>query len=411
MPEKTIAKKASTIIPFKATYYNPAVVKDIPSVVCPPYDVINKAQQEYFQKKSPYNFSNVLLTQVQNYEELGKRFKQWISDGVLVDDDKESLYLYEQCFTSAGKSYTRFGFLTLLCMDKDDVIFPHEYTLSAPKEDRKKIIKEVEANLSPIFVVVPKPLTIFARVYATYRKKPPFLDFKDFEGSRNRVWKIQDTKTLDALRGEIEKNKLVIADGHHRFEVAYDYYKNNKGKFDNLNYLLAYVTDSQAGLLILPTHRVVSIALDDDTFFKKLDTYFFIQKVTQKELERRLKEKSVFSLGIYRAKTFYYLKLKKTSSLKNIPDIVIYKKLDTYLFNHLVLSLFSVNEQIAFTHDIEEAKKLASGDKVAFILRPIPLPDVFSIANKGHRLPQKSTYFYPKLLSGIVVRRFQKEGR
>ncbi|MDD5195714.1 MAG: DUF1015 domain-containing protein [Candidatus Omnitrophica bacterium] len=408
MPEKIMPDQSSTIIPFKATCYNPAVIKDIRDVVCPPYDVINKTQQEYFQKKSPYNFSNVLLTRGGDYEEIGKRFKQWIQEAVLVDDDKESLYLYEQRFISQGSRFTRFGFLSLLRMDKDDVIFPHEYTLSAPKEDRKKIIKEVEANLSPIFVIVPKSLKIFKRVYVAYRAKEAFLDFDDFEGNHNRVWKIQDKKTLDAICKEIDKNKLVIADGHHRFEVSYDYYKNNKEKFDDLNYLLAYVTDEQLGLLILPTHRVVDVPLSDEDFFKKLDTHFLILKVSQGELTKKLKEKSIFSFGVYRAGSFYYAKLKRASSLKNIPDIAIYKKLDTYLFNHLVLSLFSVKEPIAFTHDLNEAVKLTHGNKVAFILRPIPLKNVFSVANKGYRLPQKSTYFYPKLLSGIVMRRFTR---
>ncbi|MBU2103159.1 MAG: DUF1015 domain-containing protein [Candidatus Omnitrophota bacterium] len=400
-----MAKKTSTIIPFKATYYNPAIAKDISSVVCPPYDVISEAQKKQLQAQSPHNFCNILLANAGDYEALGQRFRQWVAERVLIDDDRDSLYLYQQRFHSQGKTHTRFGIFSLLRMD-NKVIFPHEHTLVAPKEDRKRVIKEVEANLSPIFVIAPKKLPEFSRLYAAYRVKRPLFKFKDFEGNENALWKIDNAKHIDAICRAVSASSLVIADGHHRFEISYDYYLHNKDKFPNLNYVLAYVADARDGLLILPTHRVVVLRENVQEAFGKLSVNFTVHRVSEKALERKLKLKGRFALGFCSEGVFYLLTLKKNAALAHIPDIAVYKKLDTYLFNHLVLGVLTVEGEMTYTHSIVEARERARNGQCAFILRSIPLKEVFAVANKGYRLPQKSTYFYPKLLSGLLLRRF-----
>jgi len=397
---------ADTIRPFKATYYNPSLFKKLSALACPPYDVISKKQLSLLKRKSPYNFSNILIATNNNYEEIGKKLRSWIDSKVLVDSDCECIFLYEQKFKIGTDKYSRFGFLSLLKMNAKGAIFPHEYTLSAPKEDRRKVIEEVKANLSPIFVIAPKKNNYFHALYRRYRGKKPFMKFKDLDSNENLVWKITDKATIRKICSEVNGKNLVIADGHHRFEVASGYYKRNKGRFKNLNYIMSYITDAQAGLVILPTHRVISVP----DFYAALETlreYFDIKEIKSDTLlVRKLESENKFSFGVYHRSKFYFLKLRNESVLDKLFPGSPYKKLNTYLLHQFVFPMFKTEESIQYTHDIKEAEKFSGKDKTAFILKSVSLSAVFEIANKGYRLPQKSTYFYPKVYSGIAIRRF-----
>ncbi len=396
----------SALKPFNATYYNPSLTKDYSKVVCPPYDVISKKELLVLRKKSRYNFSNILIADKNNYKKTRIILDKWIDKKVLIDDKNESIYLYEQKFNIEGKRFKRFGILALLRMDKKGVL-PHEHTLHGPKEDRRKIIQAVEANLSPIFVIANKRLKTFFKVYTEYSKKAPFSKFKDAQGNVNCVWKIQDKELIFKICGEIDKSKLVIADGHHRFEISYDYFKKNRNKFKNLNYILAYITGCQKGLNILPTHRVIHIKDKNGLFFEKLKKYFDVIEAKKSLLEKRMKRTIEFCLGIYRGGKFYFLRLKNTAILGKIGNKA-YRELDTYVFHKLIIPLFESNGKIEYTHNVDEAKEKAGKNKTAFILRPASLDSVIKISSKGFRLPQKSTFFYPKVLSGIAIRRFKK---
>lgn len=400
---------SSTIKPFRAAYYNTSLIKDLTDVISPPYDIIDEKTLRYLKNKSPYNFSNILLAVDSNYKEAGKCFRKWYKDKILLTDDKENLYLYEQKFVSGGKEYLRFGIMALLRMDNKEAVFPHEYTLKEPKEDRKKIIKEVKANLSPIFVIAPTDLKSLREVYDNYSKQDSLFEFKDLEGNDNRVWRIDGQTYIHNLCSEINTANLVIADGHHRFEVSYDYYKKNKGRYKNLNYILAYITGVQKGLVILPTHRVVKVDENNDFFWKKLGEYFFIEKTAKERLCSDLDNLDrAFCFGIYHQSEFFYLKLKDKAILDKMFKDSVYKRIDTYLLHELVFPLFKREGQITYTHSLEEAQKIAGSEKTAFLLRTISLKNIFDAANKGYRLPQKSTYFYPKIMAGILVRRFEK---
>ena len=391
------------IKPFKATYYNSEIVQDLSMAVCPPYDVIGSDELQFLRTRYPYNYCKITLADNGDYKTVVNEFKSWVKEGILIDDKQKSLYLYEQKFTHEGKVHRRFGILSLLCMNKKGMIFPHEYTLKKPKIDRKRITAAAKANLEPIFVIAPRVLKSLRNAYRKYSVTPSFFEFVDAKGIDNRLWKISDQSDIKKICGDFEKAHLVIADGHHRFEVSYEYYKRNKGCFRDINYVMAYITDAQEGLLILPTHRIVQI---QKSTLDPLKPYFYIEDVNQAKLQKRLKEKSLFSFGVYQDGSFKFVKLKKAVTLKSIKPI--YRKLDTYLFQHLVLPLLKPVGEITYTHSIEEAKQLAGKEKCAFLLNPSSLKEVFAIANKGARLPQKSTYFYPKLLSGIVIRRFEK---
>lgn len=395
------------IKPFCATYYNPAKFQNIDKLVCPPYDVIDQKLHQTLKNQSPFNYIHVLLAENNNYVAIGKKFKAWGKDKVLVDNQELAYYLYQQCFSWEKKNYLRFGILVLLKMDNK--VLAHEHTLAKPKADRKKMIAQVKANLSPIFVVVPKPVKLLAGLMKKYTRFKPFITCKDCYGITNRLWKIDQPEEIKKITAAFSKEKLVIADGHHRFEISYDYFRKNKGRFKDLDYLMAFVTDAQKGLLILPTHRVATMDIDLTTLLKRLADKFYLKTVTRDDCQKILKRTSKkFEFCLYAQGKFYYLALKDQGQLKKVAGNHLYKSLDTYLLHHCVFKFIAAPNKIEYTHSIKEAQTLAANDKVAFLLKAAPITTVFDMASKGVRFPQKSTYFYPKLLSGIILRRFSK---
>ncbi|MDD5081346.1 MAG: DUF1015 domain-containing protein [Candidatus Omnitrophota bacterium] len=406
---------SSVIKGFKAAYYNVEKFNNLDKFVCPPYDVISGAQLKALRKKSKYNFVNVILSDDKTYRRSAALVNEMIKTGVLVQDTKDAIYLYEQIFNFKGKEYKRYGILSLLRMDKEGFVSPHEFTLSAPKADRKRIISAVKANLSPIFVLVPKPLKFLTDLYKKYSKTEPFIKVKDSHDVKNSVWKIDAPAEVKKITTELSKHKMVIADGHHRFEVASWYNSVNKGKYKNLNYLMTYYTDVQPGLLMLPTHRIAKVQTKD--FFGKLSEYFEIKRVRKDYVADKVKgiagisrnkKSDIFEFGIYYNRVYYWLILKNRRILnKNISE-KMYQSLDTYVLHKFVFKIIDAGDKFNYTHNLNDIGKLTGTGEVAFLVKPTPAEVVFGIASKGVKLPQKSTYFHPKVTSGIVIRRFEK---
>lgn len=402
----------SLVEPFYALYYNPQLVKNLNSLICPPYDIIDKKQDKYFKKLSPYNFCNILRTDSdRTYKDLAIEFNSWLKKGIFIESKELSFYLYEQKFIFGDKSYRRIGFLGLLRLDKKEIIFPHEHTFSGPRKDRFCVLKELKANLSPIFVIVPGKLDILSRTYMSYCHRLPFIDFCDYSHIQNRVWSIGNRDIIQKIKITFSRRKLFIADGHHRFEVGYQYFKKTAGVKGN-NYILTYFTDSCSGLLVLPIHRVVKTDTSKKEFLKKSSRYFNIFRVNKDDFNLLLKgSRNKVTFGLCVNGYYYIIYLKKNSFWDIIfttKEDSVYSKLEVYILHKLVLSNLRCLE-ITYTHSLEEAIKLSKkgkNGKFSFILRPTPLKSIFNIAQRGYRLPAKSTYFYPKLPCGIVARRF-----
>ncbi|MCF7873392.1 MAG: DUF1015 domain-containing protein [Candidatus Omnitrophica bacterium] len=394
-----------TIKPFKATHYNPNLFNDFLKIACPPYDVINSKRAAFLKKRSPYNYCRISLAEGKNYDKPACNLQKWLDRKVLVDDSKRNYYLYQQEFVIRKKKIFRYGVLCLLNMKKKE-IFPHEHTLDKPKEDRKKMIAKLKANLSPVFVIAGNTDSSLDAIAKKYRKKEPFIKFKDDENNFNCLWKISEKKDISQISSSLEGSYLVIADGHHRFETSFDYFQKNKNKFKDLNYILAYVTIPQPGLVILPTHRIISSTIKNQDNFNKLKELFKVKLIDKKNLEKKLNTIKKFCFGIYWNKKYYLATLQNNNILDTISP-PIYKKLDTYVFHQSVLSKISYNK-ISYTHSIDQAEKNTKSNQMAFLLKATPLDSVFDIAKAGYKLPQKSTYFYPKIFSGLVLRRFKK---
>ncbi len=396
---------AKTIKPFKATHYREGLINDFSKVACPPYDVINDKQAKVLKKRSPYNYCRISLAEGKNYDKPAQNLKKWIDQKILVDEQTENYYLYKQKFKIAKKEFSRYGILCLLNMKKKE-IFPHERTLAKPKKDRKKMIAKAKANLSPIFVVAGDAGNFLNLLSKKYNKKKPFIKFKDDQGNLNCLWKISEKKDIEKISASLDKSCLVIADGHHRFETSFDYFKKNKNKFKDLQYILAYVASPQAGLVILPTHRIISAPTKNKENFAKLKKECKLKQVSKKELVKKLKTKKGFCFGLYWKNKFYFATLQDDKILDTISPAV-YKKLDTYIFHKCILSKLNY-KSMSYNHSIDEAKKVAKKNEMVFLLKPALLEAVFDIAKAGYKLPQKSTYFYPKIFSGLVLRRFKK---
>lgn len=405
MRSKKEKLKNPAVKPFQATYYNQEKVANLSEVVCPPYDVIDSKKALLLRKQSSYNYCHISLAEGGDYNRPAKNLKDWLKQGVLIDDSRESYYLYQRRFKVNKKSFTCYGLFCLLNMEKKE-IFPHEYTLAEPKKDRKKMLTRLKSNLSPIFVVAGGTNNFLSAIAKKQTTSKPFVNFKDTLGHTSCIWRIDDQEGKDMITSGLEQSSLVIADGHHRFETSFSYFQKNKGKFKNLNYILAYITFAQPGLVILPTHRIITWKKKGQDILNQLDREFNLEPASQANLSKKMQQSKNFCLGVYQNKKFYFASLKKSDILDTISP-ALYRELDSYVFHELVLSELSY-KKIEYSHSIDEARELSQGNKTAFLLKSATLDSVFKVAKAGYRLPQKSTYFYPKILSGLVMRRFRK---
>ena len=392
--------------PFCATFYNPEKFKNLDKVACPPYDVITEKSLLRLRANSPYNFSWVDLAQGGDYQKISDTLRTWLDEKILVDDHQENFYLCGQQFKVEGKIFWRFGILGLLRMDKPGTIRPHEYTHSKAKEDRARMIRTTKANLSPVFVIVPKKIPFLHSLYKKYIKEKPFFTFKDIEGTQSRLWKISDTAVIEKITQSFENTKFIIADGHHRFEVAYDFFQEYRDKIKGVESVLAYMVEEQPGLVILPINRVVELPYGEDELFKRLAEYFSIKAVPEGTLKTALKGAGAFLFGIRTENKFYLARLKKPAVLDKIIKEKVFRKLDTYVLSHFVFALLGIEKPCAYANNMRQVKEMAVKGRVVFVMRPAYMKNICDIVDNGFRMPQKSTYFHPKIGSGLVIRRF-----
>lgn len=421
------------IKPFKALIYNQEKIKDLSCVVCPPYDIISPHQQQRYHEANPYNFIHILLGKdvpgENKYRRAANLFKDWLKDKVLIQDEKPAMYFYVQEYNIKGEKRRRSGFIALLHLqDKNISIFGHEHTRLEPKEDRLRLMKRVKANLCPIFVLFYDKKRIIPYIHQhCVQENPPFIEVTDEEKTVHKLWKLDSQPVLDRLQRAMQGQNLFIADGHHRYEVSLAYRDEAKKKIgaatgtEGFNYLLAYFTNiGSAGLTILPIHRLVKLdkKLDFDNFKQALLEYFSVENVKDKTKFFFLMQKAGRTehlLGMYKDKKYWLLRLKNIKILDKImPDKPReYRLLDVSILNHIILNKImgfdlEDKENIIFSpHSGELIEKVDSDlGYIAFFLNPVNIQQMIQVALSGQKMPAKSTYFYPKLLSGLVINKF-----
>lgn len=407
------------IIPFKGLRYNKEKVK-LADVVTQPYDKINPAMQEAYYNKNPYNIVNLILNREDDpYASAKEHFLKWINERVLdYTDNEPCIYPYFQKYTtSTSGSRIRKGFIALLKLEpfESKIVLPHERTLSGPKEDRLKLIRATESNLELIFLLYSDPThSIINLIDDNISRIPSILDVTETyeRGVEHRLWKISNPKIIKKIQDLMIPKSLLIADGHHRYETSLNYMKENP----SAKYIMAtFVAIEDPGLLILPTHRAM-YGVDSKDFIEKAGKFFDIKECKDRNmLMEELNKAASHTFGLYNKK-YYLLSLKSSKLIENYVEknrAEEYRNLDvTVLHSIIIENILGISkEAVARKENIEYLRYIDEGIKgidsgkysLFFILNPTKMEEVRNIAEKLETMPQKSTDFYPKLISGLVM--------
>ncbi|MDP3732374.1 MAG: DUF1015 domain-containing protein [Candidatus Omnitrophota bacterium] len=422
------------IEPFRAVIYNPGEIRSLSSVVCPPYDIISTSQQQYYHNLHPYNFIHILLGRdipgEDKYRRAAHLFSDWQKNKILVPDRSPAIYFYSQEYSLKGEKRTRLGFIARLYLeDKNSTIYTHEHTRLEPKEDRLRLLKAVGANLSPIFVIFPDRKRVIQQIYQKYiQGKNPFVDIVNDDKVTHKLWRLDYQPLLNKLQADMQNENIFIADGHHRYEVACAYRDEMKRKLGTsgpeagFNYILAYFTNTNSsGLTILPIHRLVKFAAKPDIskFISSMKDYFDVEEVKDKIRFFFLMEKGARGehvLGMYCDKKYRLLRLKNIKILDRMLNDkpAEFRSLDVSILNYIVLKkILGIDledkDALMFSPNTNELIEKADNDNshIAFFLNPAKAQQIISLALTGQNMPAKSTYFYPKVLSGLVINKFE----
>ena len=418
------------IRPFRGIRYNQSTV-NINTVVAPPYDVISPDQQNRLDGKDPYNIVRLILGREEDrYSAAAEAFSKWQELGVLTRETHPAVYPLVQTFKSAaGDVIQRKGFIALCHLEEFEkgIVLPHEKTLSKAKEDRFKLFKATNSNFSQIFSLysdeAKKVDGMISPVYST----PAAVDVT-YENVRNQLWVITDDREIGKIAREMEPKQVLIADGHHRYETALAYRDLMKSKNPNhtgaelYNYVMMFFTNlDDEGLVIFPTHRVIHSLpkFDWKEFSSVVQKYFSLTEFpSQEAMMKALRAQTRYAYGIIvkAASSYWIASLKDGVSLDplitpslpaEVKDLDVVLLHSYFLGNVLGISVEAQEKKlnIHYIQSIDECdNEITSGTaQVAFIVNPTKIAQVRAVAKAGQTMPQKSTFFYPKLLSGLVL--------
>ena len=421
---------------FRALRYNQQKVTTA-EVVTQPYDKITPAMQEKYYAASPFNLVRIILgraessdnTTVNVYSRAAGFSRQWRQDGILQQDSAPSVYPYSQTFTApTGKKFERRGFIALGRVEDyaAKVVFRHEQTLAKPKADRLDLLRATRVHYEQLFLLYEDSGEIDSVLASSSR---PAVDVADEYGVSHRVWQVSDPAAIASVQAKMRDQKLVIADGHHRYETALNYRNecrtagNSSSEAPHEFVMMTFVNMNDPGLLILPTHRVVhSLAsFSVDEFLKASREFFEAEEVdpaieagraTALLQERGSAETALLCVTAGRAFVLHSPKpagarlLSGLSSRQQSLDVVQLHKV--LLEGVLKLSEESIRNQqnLSYVRDAAEALAAVRGEgpaNITFLMNPCPVRKMREVALAGEVMPQKSTDFYPKLLSGLTA--------
>lgn len=434
------------IAPFRGLRYNAEKISDLAQVVIPPYDVISPREQEAFHESSPYNMVRIELgkgtptdSAVNNAHSRAARYlSEWQREGVLVRDPEPAMYYYELDYSVAPHiRQTRYGFFCALRLEDfaSGAVRPHERTFQAVKDERLGLMMACHANLSAVFALYSDPSLVIHHTLKAGKEDTPVIRFRDRSGMDHRVWRVKDLQVLRQVRTLMKDKAIFIADGHHRYETALNYraiqrnHHPEAGPRASFEYIMMYLSNlNQGGLTILPTHRLIRNCSHWDlpALMPRLDEFFQVSTFEATEsgkgkwlaaLQREESRKKT-AIGFYcgGAENYYLLVSRDDPVFSYLESHGIPKelqRLDVVVLDKLVLrhilSLpegFLGNENnIHFKHDVSEAVSDVESGKfqAGFFINPTRIEQVQEVASAGLIMPHKSTYFYPKVGSGLVI--------
>jgi uncharacterized protein (DUF1015 family) len=433
------------IKPFKAFRFNEAIVGDVCTCIAPPYDVINFTQQNRLYRKNKYNIIRIIKgktvpsdnSRSNQYTRAAQHFSKWLKEDALKQDSTGTIYAYIQDFEWAGTAFQRRNFIALSMLEDlgpPGLVRPHEQTINTQMLDRLNLKRATAADFDLVFMLYEDPKKIADKIIENAASPKPLIDCLDDQNVRHRLFPITAKNDINAIAKMMSDKTCIIADGHHRYATGLIYSKENSNPAAKYQ-MLAFTNTCQDGLLVLASHRLVGnlgnfclkrlIADLEETFeitqlrFDSPDTKIQAKQkmLAQMEAEHK-KDKNAF--GIYAANTFYAAVLKDRHAMDSVTpnNSAAWKSLDVAVLHKLVLEkLLGIGEKelesdigrIEYIKDTENAinesiELVDKGQKqIAFFMNAPKIHQIQMVADAGERLPQKSTYFYPKMYSGLTI--------
>ena len=426
------------IIPFRGLRYDLSRAGEASALVTQPYDRIGPEEQKTYYERSPYNIVRIIKGIAQPsdngenvYTRAASYLRKWLDEGILVRDAEPSLYVYHQEYTFGGERLTRKGFIALGKLEPERV-HAHEKTLKGPKEDRLRLMRATEGNFGHIFMLYSDPQRAAdAALDAAIAGAEPTISAVDDYGNNHRVWRITDPDVISVVQQAVSDKDLYIADGHHRYETAVNFMRECQEKgwrpaapesFDVR--MMTLFNIDEPGMTIRPIHRLIHSLDDYDAheFLKRAEEDFDVKRyATLAEMERGVAEgREDHTFGFYSDGVYASLTLRDES----IMDRLIagdwssdWKRLDVSILHTVILDRLlgidakALEEQrnITYAHDPQEGvDAVDSGrEQIFFLLNPTSPSEVRRVADHGEKMPQKSTDFYPKLLTGLVLSKME----
>jgi uncharacterized protein (DUF1015 family) len=404
------------VSPFRALHYDRDRVGGLQPVVAPPYDVIDADQRAELLARSPYNVVEIDLPQGDDpYAHAADVFERWQRDGILVRDDEPALWALEQDYTGPdGRRRTRHGFFARVKVEDygPGRIRPHERTHPGPKEDRLRLTRATHANLSPIFSLYDDPQGAAWGALAPHLETDPWAEVTDEDGTTHRLWRVADTQAADAVRDALADTELLIADGHHRYETARVHHEEGGAG----HVLMCLVALQDPGLTVFPTHRLLT-ELDGprrESLRATIQRDFDIAEIPADELEPAGDGPVRMGyLDSHHGRPLMLTLRDPAIAAAALPDKPgPYRGLDTAVLEALVLqgALGMSEDDISHLHGLDYARDTAQARRrvesgsaqAAFFMRGTPVSQVRDVAATGESMPPKSTYFFPKVLTGMV---------
>ena len=420
------------IRPFRALRFTKKA-GPLEQLLCPPYDIISEQQRQEYLKTNPNNIIRLELPREGEnpYAEASKVLKTMLANGVLQRDDTAALYIYEIQFTvekNPDFQYRLHGIVGQVHLEEFDkgIVLPHEETLSKAKEDRLNLMKATGCNFSNVYSLYNDESGTVEAVLSAEMKKPPLCEVTDEAGLTHRLWALTDTEALKTVCAQFEDTKLYIADGHHRYETAINYrnYLRTQGipvGADSDYIMMMVVEMSHPGLVVFPTHRLLKDLpnFSAEAVIAACADDFKTEEVALSDLDVRLD--AAYNAG-EKAFGFYVggekatlLTLKDITVMDRVlPDLsVASRRLDVNVLHTLILErLLGIDKanmaqqiNLTYTRSLDEAiDGVNSGAyQGTFILNPTRVSEIRDVAAAGEKMPQKSTYFYPKLITGLTM--------
>lgn len=423
------------IKPFGALRYQTNNAGKIETLTCPPYDIISEEQREAFLRENPYNVIRLELPRGEEpYAQAGKTLEEWLQKGVLAQDETPAVYIYEEEFTVRGKRMSFRGFICRVQLEEfsKGIVLPHEETLSKAKADRFALMQNTFCNFSQIYSLYMDEERRSAALLAELSAGAPDIEMTDGEGVTHRLWIAKQSAQVDALCASFAEKKLYIADGHHRYETALNFrnWCREQGiaaPGDDVDSVMMMLVDmADPGLVVFPTHRLVRglEQFDAEEIKRRCAEFFDVTEMddaaSMEDALDELYRQGKKAFGFYTGTAGWtQLVLRDVSVMEEMlpGKSKALRELDVSVLHTLVLErVMGIDREnmaqqinLTYTRVYDEALSAVrqGAAQCSFVLNPTRVEEIRDVAAAGEKMPQKSTYFYPKLITGLVMNRLK----